>query len=338
MSFDHVAGQEQVKRFLRGNLRNQSISHAYLFVGPKGSGKLEMARAFAQTIYCDTVRASLSSEEVVDNACGTCASCQRFVHNNIIVYKEIRAEKDKKSIGIEQIRGLQKDLSFRAEDHYKKIYVIEDANRLNLNSANSMLKYLEEPHADQMAILLTTNERSLPETVLSRVQMVKFSSPNPHQLIAQLDEHPQDQELKLLALQLAGSIDGALGLLGSDWFAEYRALVLELVKSALHQPVTAVVTLHQRLGKLKAEWKKHLDWLAQMLELLFRDLICHACQQPQKTIFVAQQEWLRTVSLTYDLSFWLRCAERALEMRRKRVVNANWQMMLEQFFIQMKVR
>ncbi len=344
MSFADVPGQEQVKRFLRGNLRNRSVSHAYLFSGPRGSGKLAMARAFAQAIYCDTVRDALEALDAqeaskpIDEACGTCISCRRFLHHNIIDYKEITLLKDKKSISVEQIRELQEELKFRPEERRKKIYIIDDAHTLSMSSANSMLKYLEEPGADQMAILLTPNERSIPATVLSRVQLVKFVPPNPHQLMAQLAEQPHEEELKILALQLAGNADDALELLAKEWFAEYRALVIELVKHALQQPAAAVVLLQQRLGKWKADWKKQLDWLAQMLELLFRDMIYHACQQSHKALFSAQSEWLQTVSMTRELSFWLRCAEGALEMRRKRIVNTNWQMMLEQFFILMKAR
>ncbi len=344
MSFADVPGQEQVKRFLRGNLRNGSVSHAYLFSGPRGSGKLAMARAFAQAIYCDTVRNALEvfdeqeDGKPIAEACGTCISCRRFLHHNIIDYKEITLLKDKKSIGVEQIRDLQEELKYRPEERRKKIYVIDEAHTLNLNSANSMLKYLEEPGTDQMAILLTPNERSIPATVLSRVQLVKFMPPNPHQLMAQLLEHRYEEELKLLALQLAGNVEDALELLAKDWFAEYRSLVIELVKHALQQPVSAVVLIQQRLGKWKADWKKQLDYLAQMLELLFRDMIYHACQQSPKALYIGQTEWLQTTSLTRELSFWLRCAQGALEMRRKRVVNTNWQMMLEQFFIQMKAR
>jgi len=342
MSFQNISGQEQVKRFLQGNLRNGSLFHGYLFCGPRGSGRLAMARALAQAVYC---------EQHADDACGECVSCRKFMHGNIVVYQQVGLLKDKTTITREQIFDLQHKLSYRAEDHYKKIYVINDAHTMKAPQANLLLKYLEEPGADQMAILIADSEQSVLATIRSRLQIVKFAPPNPDQLLTQLEQpeyrraldafdselaSPVDAELKKLAVHLAGNIEDALYLLQCEWFAEYRNLVIELLKSALKHPYQAVVVLQQRLGKLKADSKKQLDMLARMLELLFRDLICHAGNQAQKVVFIGQQTWLRTVAISRNINFWVECAERTFAFRTKRIVNANWQMMLEQYFIEMK--
>jgi DNA polymerase-3 subunit delta' len=328
-SFQEINGQTQVKSFLQGNLRNGTLSHGYLFCGPSGAGKLAMARALAQAIYCETQ---------VAEACGECASCRKFSHHNIVVYREMTLVDNKKTIHIQQIRDLQRDLNFCAEDQYQKIYVIQDAHLLTTSSANAMLKYLEEPGNNQLAILLTQNEQSIPATVRSRLQIVKFRPPDLQQMLLALTDVEVDLELKQLAVQLASNVDEARHLIESEWFAEYRSLVIELVQVALRNPLRAVITLQQRLQKWKADWKKSLDLLAQMLELLFRDMIYCACQQTNLMIFSEQQGWLTKAALQRDLKYWLGCAERALELRKKRVVHGNWQMILEQFFIQMKER
>lgn len=339
MAFHEIEGQAQVKRFLQSNSRTGRLAHSYLFSGPAGVGKLAMARALAQTIYCDADG---------DDACGVCVSCRKFLSGNLLTYREIEAEKGKKSIGIDQMRRLQDDLKFCAEDQYRKIYVIKEADRLNVNAANSMLKYLEEPNSNQLAILLTVNEQALPATVLSRLQIVRFMPPDPQQVLSNLGAHltaqaaaPEgqfDPELMRLAAHVSGSAEEAAGWLQREWFAEYRQLVIELTQVMLKRPAPVIIALQKRMAKWKAEAKKHLDLLAQMLELVFRDLIYHLCGRTHQLVFVENRDSLYQLAVQREIGFWVHCAEEAVRLRRKRAVNANWQMILEQFFIDIEKR
>jgi DNA polymerase-3 subunit delta' len=327
MAFRDLVGQEQVRQFLQGCLRQRTTAHAYIFSGKKGSGRLATARAFAQALYC---------EQQGDEGCGTCVPCRKFLHGNLLDYLEVAAEANKKSISIDQMRELQRHLSFRTEKGVKKIFVIEEAERLSSPAANSILKFLEEPQSDQTGILLVSNLQAIPDTILSRAQLIKFAEPNVTNILASMPADDHNPALKRLAVELAGNREGALELLDEDWFADMRELVIKLVQEAVLHPYGAVIILQQKLSRAKAEQKKQLDIIVQMLELFYRDLIYTACGRNELIVYADQQKWLASTARQKEISFWMQCAERATQLRKFRLVNANWQMILEQFFLQMK--
>jgi DNA polymerase-3 subunit delta' len=329
LPFQQIVGQDQVKSFLQGNLRTGKVAHGYLFCGPKGAGKSQMARALAQAVYCETMN---------DDGCGECPSCRKFAHGNSITFHEIKLLDDKKSISKDQITELKKHLSLKADNQQQKIYVIHDAHTLHPSAMSMLLKYLEEPSYNQLAILLTDNERGIPATVLSRLQLIKFTPPNIEQLLTTLERTEHDEELRRLAIMLGGGHEQALNLLTQAWFADYRTLVVELIQTSLKHPYSAVAVLQKHIGKMKAEGKKRLDLLAVMLEYMFRDCICHATGHSAQAVFTEHFDMLAQASIQRDIGYWVRCTELVLNLRKMRVVNVNWQMLLEQLFIQMKER
>lgn len=163
MSLEQITGQWKAQKILKHALESGKISHAYLFNGPSGTGRVAMAREFAKALFC--------TEDGAD-ACGECLECRKFKHGNqtdltIIV-------PDGQSIKIDQIRELQKDLSYRNSGMKRKIYMIEQADKMTLQAANSLLKFLEEPLSPVVAILITDNGQAVLPTIRSRTQWVPF--------------------------------------------------------------------------------------------------------------------------------------------------------------------
>ena len=114
MSFQQIIGQQTAKQLLQSSLRRQAISHAYLFSGPKGSGQLQTALAFAKAIFCT---------ELEDDACGQCLECRKVEHGNHSDLTMLAP--DGNNIKIDQIRELQRIFSYRSEAGHPKVYIIE---------------------------------------------------------------------------------------------------------------------------------------------------------------------------------------------------------------------
>lgn len=151
--FENIIGQETNKKFLHESVINDKISHAYLFVGQKGIGKYQIAKEFAKDIL------------KTDNL-DTCPD-----------YKYISKKEDKKDIIIEQIRKeLIDDVYFAPIASDKKVYIIDDAQLLNIASQNALLKTLEEPPEYVVIILVSSSISSFLPTIISRVDIVNFNN------------------------------------------------------------------------------------------------------------------------------------------------------------------
>jgi DNA polymerase-3 subunit delta' len=166
MSFAKIRGQDNALSFLKASLKNNRLSHAYIFCGPEGSGKFLAALNFAKAIMCQN---ALSCEP-----CDNCPSCKKIdakSHPDLFV---LRPEKEGGSVKIDDIRQLIKDIYLKPFEAKKKVYIIDEAQSMKHEAANALLKTLEEPPTDSMLILITDNLKSLFHTIVSRSQVVRF--------------------------------------------------------------------------------------------------------------------------------------------------------------------
>ncbi|MBW7455180.1 ATPase, partial [Paenibacillus sepulcri] len=150
MSIAQLAGQPMAKRILQHALRSGKVSHAYLFSGPPGSGRMAMAKEFAKALFCTAGQG---------DACGECLACRKFDHGNQPNLHVV--EPDGSSIKIDQIRELQRELAYRSSGAERKIYIMQRAETMTPQAANSLLKFLEEPQTLVVAILLTENGQAM---------------------------------------------------------------------------------------------------------------------------------------------------------------------------------
>ena len=167
-----VVGQDRVVSLLQRSLERGSLSHAYLLVGPKHVGKMTLAIDIAQLLNCQ-------SDE---SPCGDCDACQRIIsgkHADVQIVGlnsagNSNGSKAKAEISIDQIRELQHSASLPPFEGKYKVFIIDGAELMSNEAANCLLKTLEEPVEGVVFILLTTNEKSLPETVISRCQRLEL--------------------------------------------------------------------------------------------------------------------------------------------------------------------
>lgn len=172
-SFDKIVGQNSIVNNLKNSIINNSFSHAYIFTGPRGTGKTSTAKVLAKAINCTN---STNGE-----ACNTCESCINFATSPDII--EIDAASNN---GVDEIRELRNNITLAPSASKFKIYIIDEVHMLSAGAFNALLKTLEEPPAHAIFILATTEVYKVPITILSRCQRYDFKKINKSDLIEHL--------------------------------------------------------------------------------------------------------------------------------------------------------
>lgn len=164
MNFNHIIGNEPIKQLLTKTIENNTYTHSYLFIGPEGIGKRLFAKEFAKAILC---------LEKKEQPCDKCKACIEFETSNNPDYNEITTEEN--SIKIEQIRLMQSKVAEKPIISNKKVYIIDDSEKMTKEAQNCLLKTLEEPPEYITIILITSNESQILNTVKSRCTKINFN-------------------------------------------------------------------------------------------------------------------------------------------------------------------
>lgn len=323
MSLEQFSGQWKAYRILKNALRSGKISHAYLFNGPSGTGRIAMAQAFAQALFC--------TADGYD-ACGECLECRKFINGN--QQDVTRIAPDGQSIKIDQIRELQRDLSYRNQDNRRKVYMIERAETMTLQAANSLLKFLEEPVSPITAILITDNAQAVLPTIRSRTQWVPFVPMNPEQMFQILTDEGYSAVLARAAVQLSSGLDGARQILEQNQFAEIRSLVIQLGKESLTRFTAAMITAQQQL--FKTELIHHIELLLSLLVVWFKDLVQFQASRQGNIVFIDQLEWIGNHAFERSTAGYIGCIEHVLEASRRIHANVSPQLAFEQLLVKLQ--
>ncbi|MCK5533643.1 DNA polymerase III subunit delta' [bacterium] len=225
MYFSNILGQEIPLKIIQNAVKAEKYAHAYLFVGPEGVGKKSTAFAFARLLNCKhrvaidnkgekhASGADLALQDInTYDACGECISCKKIekqIHPDVsFIYPE------KKDIRINQMRTLKYQAQFKPMEGSCKVYIIDKARMMNKESANSVLKLLEEPPDRVLIILIAQNKYGILPTIISRCQVIKFNLLSDNLIVRSLREKYKIEEEKALFFsQLSnGSIGKAFSL------------------------------------------------------------------------------------------------------------------------------
>lgn len=162
-SFQDMVGQQHIIRTLQNAIREQRVSHAYLFSGPRGTGKTSAAKILAKAVNCEKGPAP--------EPCNECETCKRITSGAVMDVLEIDAASNR---GVEEIRDLRDKIKYAPTEVRRKVYIIDEVHMLTTEAFNALLKTLEEPPEHAMFILATTEPHRLPATILSRCQRFDF--------------------------------------------------------------------------------------------------------------------------------------------------------------------
>ena len=208
-NFETLVGQQPVKQALTNALTSGRIAHAYLFAGPRGTGKTSTARILAKALNCE--------HGPTPNPCGVCDNCRRIAEGSSMDVFEIDAASNR---GIDEIKTLRDQLVFTPVDCRYKVYIIDEVHMLTTEAFNALLKTLEEPPSHVIFILATTDPHKIPATIHSRCQRFDFRRVTVDEIVEHLAMvakgsglEVEQEALRLIAIQSEGGMRDALSLL-----------------------------------------------------------------------------------------------------------------------------
>lgn len=321
MAFADILGHERILEVFRRAIRSGKTSHSYIFEGTPGCGRRKTALALIQALFCEFRK---------DDACGTCPSCRKVTSGNHVDIHGIEPLPDKRDISIDQLREMQRELALRPYEAPRKACIMEPAERMSVNAANSLLKTLEEPPGNAIIILLTENADMLLPTIRSRCQLVRFAPlPPEHVRLLLIQNGMNETSAATLAQMADGSMQRAQEL-DNESLAERRELLL---KHLTQINLDRIVTIFDAAEELSGNRDNTLETLDLLLSFT-RDMI-HLAAGSNDIINTAIRPDLESLSTGLNLEQALQLAGDVMETRRAVQRNANVKLALDHLFIKM---
>ena len=304
--FTGIIGHEQTIEHLQQSILTNKVNHAYLLEGPDGSGKRMIAEAFARALQC---------EEGGAEGCGHCHSCKQADTQNhpdiILVTHEKPATISVKDVR-EQIVG---SVDIRPYNGKYKIYIIPEAEKMNPQAQNALLKTLEEPPEYAVIILLTVNASALLDTIRSRCILLKLRPVESAVVQQYIMDHLQvpDYQARLCATFAQGSVGKALELANSEYFSQIRSSALTLVKKADEMDISELTAFIKEITAWKVSVNDFLDilgvWYRDVLyfkatkdadSLIFKDELAQIRQNASKASYEGLERVVQALQVAKD--------------------------------------
>jgi DNA polymerase III subunit delta' len=317
--------QPVVLQMIQNSMKKKRVAHAYLFEGEKGTRKRDVSLLFAKSILCERPENGV--------ACEGCSNCKRINNGN---HPDLHLiEPDGLSIKKEQIKNLQAEFTKTGVESNKKIYIVVHADKMTSNAANSLLKFLEEPSSETMAILITEQVHRILPTIISRCQMISFKPLPKEQLEKQLLNEGIHPNLAVLASNLTNNYEEAVEICRNEWFAQARLIVLKLYEVLQKSPFQAMVKIQEDFMQHFKE-KDQIERALDLLLLIYKDLLQIQLGKEEHLIFPDQQGLWKSNALQVSTSRLSNNMTSILEAKRKLNANMNSQLLLEQLVLRLQ--
>ena len=309
-TFSDIVGQDNVVKTLKNAIKLDRIAHAYLFCGPRGTGKTSTAKILAKALNCE--------EGPTVDICDECSACNKITNNNSIDVLEIDAASNR---GINEIRELREKVKFSPTEGNYKVYIIDEVHMLTTEAFNALLKTLEEPPEYVIFILATTEPNKLLSTILSRCQRFDFGRLSINDIIERLSYICEQEEVEIsqkalssIARNAGGGMRDAISILdqtisyaGSEITMDDvsavlgmvdRDILIELTKIMIENDVEAALNL---VSDIIGQGKNISQFVDDLIHHLRNLLLLKECKDTNKLVEVGTEEKEELKSLVGDL-------------------------------------
>ncbi len=324
--FKDIIGQEAIQSHLEAAVNQNTVSHAYIIAGERYSGKEFIARVFAQALLC----------EASDNRpCGECHNCLQAMSSNNPDIIKVTHEKPN-IIGVDDIREqVNNTVQVKPYGGKRKIYIINEAEKMNVQAQNAILKTLEEPPEYTTILLLTTNLEELLPTIQSRCVVLSMRPVRDKEVKKYLMEHEQipDYKADICVAFARGNIGKAKLLAKNEEFDNIREDALHLMKNVKEMDISELMASVKRAQEYKLEIGDYLD----IVTVWYRDvLMFKATKDPNTLIFHDEIQYIRKVADLHSYEDIQDIIEALEKSKRRLSANVNFDLTMELLFMTMK--
>ena len=324
--FNEIVGHEQIIEHLKNAITMDKVSHAYIFNGPEYSGKMMLAESFAMALQC---------EEHNPEACTNCRSCKQAADRNQpdIIY--VSHEKPN-TISVDDIRQqLNNDIVIKPYSSKYKIYIVDEAEKMNPQAQNALLKTIEEPPAYAVIMLLTTNADSFLQTILSRCITLNLKSVKDETIRKHLMSHYQipDYQADICTAFAQGNVGKAIQLASSDDFNELKAAALQLLKRLEDIDLYELGAAIKQIGEFKLKVQDYFD----LMMIWYRDILYFkATNDVNKLIFKDEVYDIKKQAATHSYQGIEEIIEALQKAKVRLNANVNFDLVIELLLLTIK--
>jgi len=313
--------QKEAIRFLTNSYRKKRLVHAYIFEGPKGVGKLSIAKSFAKMVLCHAEA----------EFCGTCRHCEMVEQGQHVNVIQISPEGQ--SIKKEQIQSLQQEFAKMGAENAAKVYIIENADKMSISASNSLLKFLEEPAQNTYALLLTENSEKLLATIRSRAILLSLKPLAKDRLLEKFREEGIGKYASLAA-SLTQNLDEAREFGNSESFSKLVELLVRVEEAIQKTGFDPSVALAQSQSLMKEPGAAQL--FLKLYTIFYRDILALKLELKQTPGFSFHPDALEYSKDANEIQDCVRKLKAIMNAERRLMANANAALTFDQLFLEMK--
>lgn len=326
--FKDVVGHRNIIQYIGNAVTSDTVSHAYILNGEKGSGKKLLANLFAMSLQCQ-------DREADGDACGKCQSCKQAISGNQPDIIRVTHEKPT-TISVDDIREqLNNDIVIKPYSSRYKVYIVADADMMSVQAQNALLKTIEEPPEYAVIMLLTENAEVLLPTIRSRCVMLKLRNIKDQLVKKYLMEQMEipDYKADICVAFAQGNMGKAIALATSDYFNEIKEEAVHLLRDIDEMQVEELMEAVKRCTAYKLEISDYLD----VISIWYRDvLIYKATKNVDRVVFSDQLKYIkqRASKSSYE---GIELILDAIEKAKSRLkANVNFELVMELLLLTIK--